>query len=219
ETGFLFGNRGVESALSAFDPLLTGTVNFGNAETIQNNPVLSGGIPAGRVLFQDSAQAQVAIQKNMAYGALVGVSQTWNYQDTHPPFQLFPSLYNGNILFNYTQNLWAGAGTEFNRIAGPLGTNIQGVSGLNQGVIISRINTDVTLAEFQQQVRNMVHDVEDLYWELYLAYRNYDSLVTARDSSRKIWQSIHAKTETGLTGGGLAEEAQAREQYFEARSR
>jgi outer membrane protein TolC len=219
ETGFLFGNRGVESALSAFDPLLQGNVTFGNSAVVQNNPVLSGGIPAGHVLLQDTAQAQVGITKNMAYGAIVGVSQTWNYTDSNQPFQLFPSLYTGNILFNYTQNLWAGGGTEFNRIAGPLGNNIQGVSGLNQGVIISRINTDITLADFQTQVRNMVHDVEELYWDLYLAYQNYDALVTSRDTALKIWRSINAKAGAGLTGGGRSEEAQARENYYEARGR
>jgi outer membrane protein TolC len=219
ETGFLFGNRGVESALSAFDPLLQSSLTFGHAATIQNNPVLSGGIPAGRVLEQDTGAATIGITKSLAYGATAAISQTWNYQDTNQPFQLFPSVFTGNILFNYTQQLWAGAGTEFNRIAGPLGNNIQGVSGLNQGVVIARINTDISLAEFQVQVRNMVHDVEDLYWELYLAYRNYDSLVTARDTSRKIWQTIHAKNLTGLAGGGTSEEAQARENYFEARAR
>lgn len=219
DTGFLFGNRGVESALSAFDPLLTGSISFGNNTTIQNNPVLSGGIPAGRSLIQDTAAANASITKNMAYGATLAASQTWNYSDNNQPFQLFPSVYTGNIQFNYTQNLLAGAGTEFNRIAGPLGNNIQGVSGLNQGVVISRINTDISLTEFQAQIRNMVHDVEDLYWELYLAYRNYDSLVTARNTALKIWQSVNAKAGSGLTGGGRAEEAQARETYFEAKAR
>jgi outer membrane protein TolC len=219
ETGFLFGNRGVESALSAFDPLLQASLTFGNNATIQNNPITSGGIPAGRTLNQDTAAANASITKNLSYGATVAATQTWNYSDSNQPFQLFPSVYTGNITFNYTQNLLAGGGTEFNRIAGPLGNNIQGVSGLNQGVIISRINTDITLTDFQAQIRNMVHDVEDLYWDLYLAYRNYDSLVTARNAALKIWQSVNAKLGSGLTGGGKAEEAQARETYFEARAR
>ncbi len=219
ETGFLFGNRGVESALSAFDPILSANVTTGHSEVVQNNPVLSGGIPAGRTLIQDTGQANLSITKNMAYGATAQVQQTWNYNDSNQPFQLFPSVYTGDVLFNYTQPLWAGAGTEFNRIAGPLSTNIQGVSGLNQGVVIARINTDISLTDFEAQVRNMVHDVEELYWELYLAYRNYDSLVTAREASKKIWQVVNSKAETGITGGGRAEEAQARENYFEARAR
>src|SRR5262249_26036087 len=54
---------------------------------------------------------------------------------------------------------------------------------------------------------------------LYLAYRNYDSLVTAREASKKIWQTVNAKATSGLKGGGLAEEAQARDNYYEARAR
>lgn len=219
ETGFLFGNRGVESALAAFDPVLGGNVSFGNSELIQNNPVLSGGIPAGRVLNQDTAVTTASITKQFAYGAQAQVSQTWNYNDSNQPFQLFPSVYTGNILFNYTQPLWQGSGTEFNRIAGPLNNNIQGVSGLNQGVVISRINTDISLAQFQAQVRNMVHDVEDLYWELYLAYRNFDALVIAKDKALNLWRSINAKFEPGVPGGGRAEVAQAQEAYYEARGR
>lgn len=219
ETGFLFGSRGVESSLSAFDPIFAATTAFGQSSVVQNNPVLSGGIPAGRTLNLGTGTATTSLTKNMAYGATAAVSQTWNYQDSNQPFQLYPTVYTGDILFNYTQPLLAGAGTEFNRISGPLATNIQGVSGLNQGVIIARINTDISLADFQAQVRNMVHDVEDLYWELYLAYRNYDSLVNARNTALKIWKTVNAKAESGLTGGGRAEEAQARETYFEARAR
>ena len=219
ETGFLFGNRGVESALSAFDPIFSANITTGHSEVVQNNPVLSGGIPAGRTLIQDTGQANVSVTKNFAYGATAQVQQTWNYNDSNQPFQLFPSVYTGDVLFNYTQPLWSGAGTEFNRIAGPLSSNIQGVSGLNQGVVIARINTDISLTDFEVQVRNMVHDVEELYWELYLAYRNYDSLVTAREAAKKIWQTVNAKATSGLKGGGLAEEAQARDNYYEARAR
>lgn len=219
ETGFLFGNRGVESALSAFDPVLTASVNGGQNSIIQNNPILSGGIPAGQQLNQDTLQAQAGITKNTATGATLGVQQTWNYNNSNQPFQLFHSVYTGNIQFNFTQPLLAGAGADFVRVSGPLSTNIQGVSGLNQGVLISRINTDMTLIDFEIQIRNMVHDVEDLYWDLYLAYQNYDSLVTARNTALKIWQTVNAKAGTGLKAGGKAEEAQARDSFFEARAR
>ncbi|MBI3863968.1 MAG: TolC family protein [Planctomycetia bacterium] len=219
DTGYLFGSRGVESALSAFDPILQTNLTFGHQANTQNNPVLSGGIPPGGILFQDSAQAVASLTKQMTYGAQFGLSQTWNYNNSNQPFQLFPSVFTGNIQFSYTQQLLAGAGTDFGRISGPLTSNIQGVSGLNQGVIIARINTDMTLIDFETQVRNMVHDVEALYWELYLSYQNYHSLIEARNASLKLWQAVNAKAATGLPGGGGAEEAQARESYFEARAR
>src|SRR6185295_5311150 len=74
-----------------------------------------------------------------------------------------------------------------------------------------------TLLDFETQVRNMVHDVEDLYWDLYLGYQNYHSLVEARNSAFQTLQKVRSKAQTGSAGGSGAEEAQARLDYFEAR--
>ncbi len=219
DTGFLFGSRGVESAQSVFDPIFSTNATFGNNATTQNNQILSGGIPPGGILHQDQSQVVTSLTKQMGYGAQFGIANTVNYNDSNQPFQLFPSNFSGNLQFTYNQPLLAGAGTEFNRISGPIGSSIQGVSGLNQGVVIARINTDISLMDFEIQVRNMIHDVEDLYWELYLAYQNYHSLVMSRNAALKLWQSVKAKFGEGLQGGGRAEEAQAREAYFEARAR
>jgi hypothetical protein len=219
DTGFLFGSRGVESATSVFDPVFSTNASFGNNASTQNNLILSGGIPPGGVLFQDQSQVVTSITKNMAYGAQAGITNTVNYGNTNQANQLFQSVYTGNLQFTYNQPLLAGAGTDFNRISGPIGSSIQGVSGLNQGVVIARINTDISLMDFEIQVRNMVHDVEDLYWELYLAYQNFDSLVLNRNASLKLWRAISAKFSVGVPGGGRSEEALARESYFEARGR
>lgn len=219
ETGVLFGSRGPESALAQFDPLFQTNMTYGNADTIQNNPITSGGIPAGRTLEQEIGQFSTGITKNFAYGAQAGVSQNWNYTKSNQLFQLFPSVFTGNLQFTYNQPLWAQSGTEYTRIAGPWDRNVQGLSGVNQGVVIARINTDISLADFEQQVRIMIFDVETLYWDLYQAYRNYDALVLARDAALKTWRTVQSKSRSGLVGGGKAEEAQAREQYFEARSR
>ena len=219
ETGVLFGSRGVEAALSSFDPVFNSSLGVGNSETVQNNLLQSGGIPPGGTLFQQQGQFSAGLTKNFAYGAQAAVTQNWNYNHTNQDFQLFKSLYTGNLQFSYQQPLWAGAGTEFTRIAGPVNPNVQAIAGVNQGVAIARINTDISLVDFEQQVRNMVFDAETLYWDLYQAYRNYDSLVEARESALKTWRTVQAKSRTGLVGGGRAEEAQAREQYFEARAR
>ncbi|MCY2968629.1 MAG: TolC family protein [Planctomycetota bacterium] len=219
ESGVLFGTRGVEAALSSFDPVFNSSISMGNSEAIQNNPITSGGIQAGRTLTQQTSQFAAGFTKNMAYGAQVGVTQNWNYTESNQLLQLFPSVFTGNLQFSYQQPLWAGAGTEFTRIAGPVNPNVQAIAGVNQGVVIARINTDISLADFEFQVRNMVFDVETLYWDLYQAYRNYDSLAQARDAALSTWRSVSAKSKSGLIGGGRSEEAQAREQYYEARSR
>ena len=224
DTGFLFGSRGVESALSVFDPVFSTNATFGNNATTQNNQFTSAGIPPGGVLNQDTSQVVTSVTKNFAFGAQAGIANTVNYNNSNQTsgpggVQLFPSVYTGNVQFTYNQPLLSGSGADFNRISGPTGSSIQGVSGLNQGVVIARINTDISLMDFETQVRNMVKDVEDLYWELYLAYQNYHSLVTSRNAALKLWQAVETKFGTGLQGGGRAEEAQAREAYFEARAR
>ncbi len=218
ESGVLFGARGVESALSAFDTTFTTNLMFNQNSSIQNNLFAAGGLPSGSVLDQNTATFAAGLQKNMAYGAQVGVSQNINYFESNQPILLIPSSYNSNLLFNYTQPLWAGAGTDFTRIAGPLNTSITGLSGVNQGVMIARLNTDMSLVDFEIQVRNSLRDLEDIYWELYLAYRSYDSQQVARESALQTWKEVKAKMDIGGKGGGAADEAQAREAYFSARS-
>jgi outer membrane protein TolC len=219
DTGVLFGARGVESALAAFDTQWNTSMQWGSNSAFQNNSFLAGGLPEGAVLNQDTAQFTTGLTKNLAYGATVGLAHNWNYLLTNQPFQLFPSVYSGNIQLNYLQPLWAGAGTEVTRIAGPFNTNINGVSGVNQGVVISRINTDMSLVDFEAQIRNMIKDVEDVYWELYLAYRTYDSLVKARNAALQTWRVVSQKLKVGLPGGGSAEEAEALEAYYDAQAR
>jgi outer membrane protein TolC len=216
ESGVLFGGRGVESALAAFDTTLTGTLQTGRNHTIQN--ILFLGPQAGGILMQNTAQAQMGLTKNLGYGATVGVTHNWNFLNTNQQFIGFPSSFNGLTQLTYQQPLWAGAGAQFTRIAGPIGTNILGVSGVNQGVLIARINTDISLADFEITTRNLVRDVEDLYWELYLAYRTYDSTVINRNSALRTWREAETKRVVGATGGGAADVAQAQEAYFNARA-
>jgi outer membrane protein TolC len=219
ESGVLFGTRGVESALAAFDTQWTTNMTWGRSLQIQNNEFLAGGLPEGGVLEQSTAAFSTGLTKNLAYGALVGVSHNWNYLQSNPDFQLFPSAYNGNVLLNYTQPLWAGAGADVNRIAGPIALNVPGVSGVNQGVMVARINTDMSLLDFEAQIRNMVKDVEDVYWDLHLAYRTYDSLVAARNAALATWRMVSAKQRTGIPGGGSAALDEALEAYYDAKGR
>ena len=219
ESGILFGGRGVESALAAFDTQLTTKMLWNNNSAIQNSQGFFNSLPAGTSLDTDTATFSTGLSKQFAYGASASLTHNWNYQYSNQPGRLFPSAYDGALRLDYRQPLWAGSGAEFTRIAGPIGDNIQGLSGVNQGVIIARINTDITIADFEISVRNMLRDVEDLYWDLYLAYRSYDSEVVARNSALRTWREVHARMLEGAKGGGAADEAQSRETYFDARSR
>ena len=219
ETGVLFGTRGVEAALSAFDAQLTSSMVWGRDEQIQNNLFLAGGIPDGATLQSDSAQFQTQLQKVHADGGQVSLAHNVRYRYTNSPGNLFPSTYDGNVQLTYRRPIWAGGGAEFTRIAGPASQNISGLSGVSQGVVIARINNDITIADFEMQVRNMIKDVEDIYWNLYLAYRRFDTEVVARNSALRTWREVHTKYIIGTEGGSAADEAQAEEQYQDAKAR
>lgn len=217
ETGFLFGNRGVEAALADFDAQFTTSLLFGSSQNVQNN---GGFINPGFVLQNDTAQFNSQLQKQFANGGTVAVSHNWNYLNTNSPAPLlFPSSYNGLAGFSYTQPLWAGSGVDYTRIAGPPRQGLGGLLGVNQGVTISRINVDISLADFELSVIQMTKDVEDLYWELYLTYRQYDAEVANRDSVLTAWKTINFRRLEGAKGGGSASESLARANYLETRAR
>lgn len=219
ETGVLFGARGVESALAAFDTTFTTSMVWGRNEQIQNNFFTAQGLRPGSTIVSETGQFQSGLQKNLATGGTFGLSHNWNYQGNNifPPSNLFPSVYTGNVQATFTQPLWAGAGTEFTRIAGPISQNFTGISGVTQGVSIARVNGDITLTEFESNVTDMLYDVERAYWDLYNAYRQLESARANRKSGLRTWKEVNAKLEVGSKGGAAADEAQARQAYFERR--
>ena len=234
DTSTLFGQNGVEAALSEFDAQFTANMLYGRSESISENNSF-GGITNGETLGTQAGDFRAGLSKIFANGGQVSIQHNVLYQafnqnaGANP--RLFQSYFTNNpsatqnaglpgVEFDYRQPLWAGGGTRFTRIAGPISRRptLQNVPQVNQGVVISRIRTDIALADFELATIGLVKDVEDVYWELYLAYRAYDTDTTARNSFLQTWREVKAKTDQGLEGGSAADEAQARESYFGARA-
>jgi outer membrane protein TolC len=218
ETGVLFGRRGVEAALSDFDTQFTTSMLWAKNETVQNNPFF-GGTP-GSTLTQDSGQFRAGVSKQFATGGTFNIGHNWDYSGVNSTATLFPSSYVGTLGASYRHPLLAGSGVEFTRIAGPIRRNFGAITGVSQGVTIARINQDLSLADFEMSVRNLLFDVEKMYWDLYLAYRLYDAAITARNSALRSWREAkHLRTAGGgRKGFKNADEAQARDQYFLTRT-
>ncbi|MCA9040141.1 MAG: TolC family protein [Planctomycetaceae bacterium] len=216
ETGVLFGGRGVEAALADFDTNFTTSVLWGRNNQIVNSPFF-GGIPGGN-LTQESATFQSALSKQFMTGGRFVLRNDWDYTGTNASGQLFPSAYSGSVSGEFRQPLWARSGTEYTRIAGPA-TGFSGVTGVSQGVVIARINNDITVADFELSIINLLRDVETVYWQLYLDYHRYHTVVTARNSALETWRVADAKRKIGGTRGfKLVDEAQALDQLFQRRS-
>ena len=209
ESGYLFGSRGVEAALSDFDAQLTTQLLFTQNESLQNN-IISSGLPAGSLLEEDTQSLSTTLTKRLATGGELTFRQSWNHTGRDIPSgpfatQLFRTVYEGETAVQLRQPLLAGAGAEYTRIAGPISSNIQGVTGVQQGVIIARIDNDQELAAFEIAVQQMLHDVEEMYWQLHLAYRAFDIQSHARDEAMEWWRKGDSQSRAGTGRGGTTE--------------
>ena len=217
ETGVLFGGRGVEAALSEFDAQFSTTTVWGRNELIRNNSFIDG--IAGSSI-NESASLESSLSKTFGFGGQFDLQHNVNYTGLNLPLPAFASTYTGNVSARYRHPLLAGAGAEFTRIAGPIANAFGGLTGVTQGVVIARINQDIALTSLEQNLTNLVRDIEYAYWELYLQYRTYDTIVSARDSAQKTWDVAKKKLDVGgIAGFSKEDEAQARDQYFLAQAR
>jgi outer membrane protein TolC len=210
--------RGVESALAAFDAQLAASSTWQNGNRPQNVDPLFQTLIFVPVLRTNQGVNTVGISKRTATGAQYGFSNTAQLDATNNLFRDVPSLWTTNFDFTFSQPLLQGAGATYNRIAGPDPfENSQGRPNF-RGVLLARINADISLADFEAGVRNLVSDTEQSYWELYFAYRNLEARKAGRDSSLEAWRKVHALYVEQSRGGEADKEAQAREQYFFFRS-
>lgn len=217
ETNVLFGGIGVEAALSAFDTNWAVSTLWGRNDQVQNG-IFNGDL--GGTSTSETAQFSTSLRKAFAYGGSFQLSHDWNYLGTNSTAALFPSTYTGSLSAQYRQPLLAGAGAEYTRTAGPLQPGFGAITGVSQGVVIARINNDISITNFEASVRDLLRDVENTYWELYLAYRNYDTTTKARNSALQTWRD--AKN-VRIVGGGKEgfnnwDEPQSRDRYFETKA-
>ena len=208
---------GVESALAAFDPTLTSSFAYNNNDRPQNQGgQVSLFIP--RFLTQDTASLQTALTKTTASGGSLFVRNNTAMDDNpsiQPPNRPVRRDWSVNYELGFSQPLLQGAGVQFNRIAGPSSPFSGGGSAAFDGVMLARLNTDISLADFEIGVRNLVSDAENAYWELNFAYRSLDAVKQGRAAALQTWKKVAALRSSGSKGGEAAAEAQARGQYFQ----
>ena len=201
ESGVLFGGGlGVEAALSRFDTQFTTSTVWGRS--------------TATLIPRETAAFTSAISKQFATGGTVALSHDWNYLGT-PVGVPFTSTYFGSLGLSVRQPLLAGAGVEFTRIAGPTNPVLGAITGVGQGVVIARINHDVSIADFEIAVRDAVRDIENTYWDLYFSYRSFDTAVVAYQSAQRTWREAWNRADVGALDP--AEELQAKDRLFETK--
>lgn len=196
---------GEEAALSSFDAEYSSQLIFQNNDRAYN----STSIGDLGFLGQNLATYRSGISKLSATGGRFEFNHGIDYDKNNAPSNRFNGTADSSFSYNnffeagFRQPLLQGAGVDFNRIAGP-----NNAPGVNNGVLIARTNTDISLAKFETQLRNLVSDVENAYWDLYYAYRDLESRIEARNGAYKIWEITIANNRDA------AVQNQAREQYY-----
>ena len=176
---------GEEAALSEFDANLVASTSYEDNDRGLNNRFFG----VNGDFRQDLSTSQVGINKRSATGGLFSVRNVTVYDRNNQQTNRFGVYSWENYLETQVrQPMLQGAGSEFNRIAGP------GASpGQYNGVLIARVRTDTNLVEFEKSVRDYLADVENAYWDLYYAYRDLDARISARTIAEETLASLKAQ--------------------------
>lgn len=192
---------GVEDALSEFDAQVSGFFNLNTTDRVRNvgpNNVFN---PQQYQAFDTTQQA--AISKRTATGGVVTLREQviYSYNNIQPNAagRQVPSDYTTVIEAQIQHPLSRNRGTLINRLP----------------VVLASLNEDTTLTDFQISVRNLVRDVENHYWNLYVAYRNVETAMIGRNSAQAT--AYNAKSILKNGKGTIQDVAQAEGQYFQFR--
>lgn len=199
---------GMEAALSAFDAQLAASGKFNKNDRIYNNNFFAGGATAFQ---QDLHDYQLELSKRTATGSRIALRGVTDYDNNNAPANTFPSSWDSWMEGEIRQPLLQGGGLEFNRIAGPGST-----PGVYNGVLIARVNADINYADFMTALQDYVSNVENAYWDLYLAYRELDARKKAMEQALVVWNEAQAQDMAGSIR--KAEEALARQHYYQLKS-
>ncbi len=195
---------GTHAALSAFDAQFKGSAMINNNNRIYNNSFFAGGINS---YLQNLDEYKTELSKRAATGALLVFRNVSESDRNNAPGNLFIGAWSYYTEGEARQPLLQGGGLQFNRIAGP-----SGAPGLYNGILIARVNTDITQTDFEIAVRDYVSNVVNVYWDLYYSYRDLDARRRAMQSALVSWRKVKAQVDA--EGLSASKEAQAREQYY-----
>ncbi|MFO0975589.1 MAG: TolC family protein [Planctomycetaceae bacterium] len=194
----------MEAALSAFDAQLAASAFFNNKDQTFNNPFFSGGTNTFR---QDLNDYNVELSKRTVTGSRLALRGYSNYDTNNAPSNTFRSAWDSYVEGEIRQPLLQGGGMEFNRIAGPGAT-----PGVYNGLLIARVNNDITQTDFEMSVRDYVSNVVNAYWDLYFAWRDLDARSHAMKRALEAWNQLKARADSDIEND--ARVALAREQYY-----
>jgi outer membrane protein TolC len=199
---------GPNAALAQFDSQLFSNLTTQNNDRVFNNATLGGSV---QELTQDLISSEAGINRRTTSGGLVQLSTQHLYDDNNRNGNIFPNNWETQWQASLRQPLLRGAGKQFNLIAGP---NAQPGFNFSNGIVIARLNNEVSDAEFTVAVRKYASELYAAYWELQRSYQEYAAVTQAVEVAEKTWLSVQARRDADVTGGEANKESQARAEYY-----
>ena len=197
--GVLRANQvgGVEDALAEFDAQASAFISSDTTDRPQNTQV---NVATSTV----TSTQQAAISKRLATGGVATLRQQVLYNRSRTPLnqtlRQLSSDWTAVVEAQVQHPLMRNRGTLVNRVP----------------VVLASLNEDTSITDFEIAVRNLVRDVENAYWDLYIAYRAVWSATIARNSAVVTAQFAKLQLEEGT--GTQQELSQAVGQYYFFRS-
>lgn len=189
-------NLGPEAALAAYDTQLKSSLGHNNG----SNALSSGSFG---VFSQPTDMAELGVGRTFSNGSRVHLGSVGGY-DTVLAGGVF-GAYGGEMRFP----LMRGAGTEFNRIAGP-----NARPGAYHGIWITQLDASKIDLELEQAVQDLVREVAMTYWALYFSYHDLEAKQAALEQARQTW--LREQTRVAEQVSPPDAEATARQQYYSA---
>lgn len=198
-------NTGPEQALAAFDAQLQSQMTWDRTDRPVNiDPAFANqSVFFTDVTLRDNMNYQTEISKRSAVGSQLFFRNITQYDSNNNPSRVHPSDWLTSFELEIRHPLLRNSGAQVNRIP----------------VTLARMNTDIAISDFEINMRNFVYEVEQAYWELYFHYHNLDAARTGFASSHAIWKQAKTRQANELEGGEAANEAQARVQFYNFKSR
>ena len=176
----------IERALSKFDArwITSMTWNQVDNPTLTLQQSFSNG---------DTANLTSTLAKPLPTGGVAGITFSTDYLNLanpspNPQFVALATSYTPRLRFVFEQPLLRGFGVEVNQLLGQhpgsqLIPGLQPSGGQGSaGILVTRIRSEQSRADFERQVNTMLFNVEAAYWNLFSAY--YD--LYAREEGLKL---------------------------------
>ena len=194
-------NTGEEQALAAFDAQFATSAFWEKTDRPQNFT------PAGNQFFvrqleRDLWNFEAEISKRSAQGTQWFVRNTTQYDQNNQTLRAQASEWLTTFEAEARHPFLRNGGTAINRIP----------------VVLARIRTDISLADFEGSAVAHVAQVERAYWDLFYYYQTLRATKVARDSALLTLQRVQALASEGYMGSEADREAQARVQYWQFQS-